>query len=544
MRLVGIIGSGSTTTYAPVIVWDKYEHLAKEEQLVLVDDEKRSIKYLGVFRGAKRYEPFLNAFRRTSYVDNPELADMGTLPHTSVYVALIGVVGNDGALEEVQLPPNPGSKVHVIESPEDLGIDLGEGLIVGHHKYSGVEVPLSPTWLPYHLAVVGATGTGKSRLVKALLDEVLSKTEYRVIVFDHTGMDYVRYYPARTVQASRVVLDIALITDLMLEKTGLNPNTYEPYLLISTLYYLFKTLPKKARDKVFGTEEGGSKADKPGAGGSSKGKGLGHYGLGATTTQDRGSGGDEGRVTLRDMLRSIDRLNYSALMEAMAKYKVIWDKADFKSVVSEVIKFLGSRNPESVKVRLGVAIDVKLGDAFFKSLSKRDLLPSNIVDEAFRERLVVVDLSTEDTVVRRYVVAAVINELWRRIGESREPVNTIVVVDEAHNYACRFCGEAGKAIGRIAREGRKWGLGVVLVTQRIIDLDPEVRGNINTWFFSKLQTPSDFNELKGYMNLAGITEYSLAVLGRREFYVAGLMNPLKIPVLLKVREVSDPERTR
>ncbi len=540
MRLVGIVGSGSTTTYAPVIVWDKYEHVAKEEQLVIVDDERRGIKYLGVLRGAKRYEPFLNAFRRTSYVDNPELADMGTLPHTSVYVALIGVVSSDGALNEVQLPPNPGSKVQVIESPEDLGVDLGEGLVVGHHKYSGVEVPLNPVWLPYHLAVVGATGTGKSRLVKALLDEVLSKTRYRVIVFDHTGMDYVRYYSARTVQASRVVLDVALITDLMLEKTGLNPTTYEPYLLISTLYYLFKTLPKDVRDEVFGIEGGEGKAGKPSSSKFGKTGDLSRFGL----SNPRSQGGGEEDVTLNDMLEGIDKLNYSALLEAMAKHAIAWDKAVFKSAVSEVAEFLRGRNIESVKIRLGVAIDVKLGDAFFKSLSERDLLPSDIVDEAFRERLVVVDLSTEDTVVRRYVVAAVINELWRRISESREPVDTIVVIDEAHNYACRFCGEAGKAIGRIAREGRKWGLGAVLATQRIIDLDPEVRGNINTWFFSKLQTPSDFNELKGYMNLAWISEQSLAILGRREFYVAGLMNPLKIPVLLKVREVSDPERTR
>lgn len=539
MRLVGIVGSGSTTTYAPVIVWDKYEHVAKEEQLVIVDDERRGIKYLGVLRGAKRYEPFLNAFRRTSYVDNPELADMGTLPHTSVYVALIGVVSSDGALNEVQLPPNPGSKVQVVESPEDLGVDLGEGLIVGHHKYSGVEVPLNPGWLPYHLAVVGATGTGKSRLVKALLDEVLSKTGYRVIVFDHTGMDYVRYYPARTVQASRVVLDVALITDLMLEKTGLNPTTYEPYLLISTLYYLFRTLPKGVRDEVFGVEGGEGRAGKPSNSKFRKTGDLSRFGL----SNPRSQGGGEEDVTLNDMLEGIDKLNYSALLKAMAKHAITWDKAVFKSAVSEVAEFLRGRNIESVKIRLGVAIDVKLGDAFFKSLSERNLLPSDIVDEAFRERLVVVDLSTEDTVVRRYVVAAVINELWRRISESREPVDTIVVIDEAHNYACRFCGEAGKAIGRIAREGRKWGLGVVLVTQRIIDLDPEVRGNINTWFFSKLQTPSDFNELKGYMNLAWISEQSLAILGRREFYVAGLMNPLKIPVLLKVREVSDPERT-
>ena len=144
MQLVGIVGSGSTTTYAPLIVWDRVEHLAKEEQLVVIHDEKRGIRYLGVLRSARRYEPFLSTYRRTSYVDNPSLADMGTLPHTSAYAALIGVIGDSG-LAEVQLPPNPGSKTYVVEDASDLGIELGDGLVVGEHKYSGT-LPLSSSW--------------------------------------------------------------------------------------------------------------------------------------------------------------------------------------------------------------------------------------------------------------------------------------------------------------------------------------------------------------------------------------------------------------
>ncbi len=516
MQLIGIVGSGSTAVYAPIIVWDRYEYLAKEEQLVVIDDVRRGIKYLGVLRNSRRYEPFLSTYRRTSYVDNPSLVDMGTLPHTSAYASLIGTVGNDGTLHEAQLPPNPGSKVYVIESGDELGIDLGEGLVVGKHKYSGIEVPLDPKWLPYHVAVVGATGTGKSRLVKALIDEILSRTDYRLIVFDHTGMDYVRYYLKNVIEASRIVLDVSLITDLILSKTGLNRNTYEPYLLVSTLYYIYKVLPEDVRDEVFGY-------------GGGEDEGLSRY-------SKRGKVGSKG---INTFMESIATLDYSALMREVARNRIEWVKANFKSIAMEVVDFMSPRNLESVKIRLGVAIDVKLGDGFFKSLSGRDLLPSDIVNEVLKKRLVVVDLSTEDTVVRRYVVAAVINELWRRIEELREPLNTVVVIDEAHNYACRHCGEVGNAVSRVAREGRKWGLGIVLVTQRAIDLDTEVRGNVNTWFFSKLQTPSDFNELSGYMDLAGINEQALAVLGRREFYVAGLMNPLKIPVLLKVKEVGD-----
>ena len=514
MRLIGLVGSGSTTAYAPIIIWDKAEQDAREEQLIVIDDRRRNARYLGVLRNVKRYEPFLNMYRRTSYVDNPDLVDTGTFPHTGGYVALIGVVSN-GELVEAQLPPDPGSRVYVVENPSDIGVSFPEGLIVGRHKYSGLEIPLDPRGLPYHIGVVGATGTGKSRLVKALVDEVLDKTGFRVIVFDHTGMDYVKYYPDRVVEASRVILDPSLIIDLMLKRTGLYPNTYEPYLLYSLLkciYNYYYRTDSSVLEKISSKQE--------------------EEGEGSQTTLLSYSGSGFKRDDFRSFVENLD---FEKLMEVMAEKPVEWSRQEFRRAAVEAVGEM--RGKESSKIRVGVAIDVRLGESFFKSLSGRNVLPRDIVDKAFTEKLVVVDLSTEELETRRYIVAGVIGELWRRIESERKSVNTIIVVDEAHNYACRGCGESHYAITRVAREGRKWGLGLVLATQRIMDIDPDIRSNVNTWFFSKLQTPNDYNELKGYMDLAGITEQSLAVLGKREFYLAGLMNPLRVPVLIKVREV-------
>lgn len=86
MKLIGIVGSGSTTVYAPVIVYEGAEEEAKEEQLVLIHDDKRSLRYLGVLRNTKRYEPFLNIYRRTSFVDNPSLVETGTTPHKCLHI--------------------------------------------------------------------------------------------------------------------------------------------------------------------------------------------------------------------------------------------------------------------------------------------------------------------------------------------------------------------------------------------------------------------------------------------------------------------------
>jgi len=502
MRLVGVIGSGSTTTYAPLLVYETNETLAKEEQLVIVDDRRRNMKYLGVIRRVHRYEPFLDPKRRTSYVDNPNLVDHGVMPHTSAWVTLIGSIIT-GSIGDVQLPPNPGSYVYVIESPKDLelGIDVNKSLIIGRHKYSGIEVPLDPSALPMHTIVVGATGTGKSRLVKALTDEILAKTDYSVIIFDHTGMDYVPYYRDKVIEASKIVLDPILITDLMIERADLDAR-YEQYILPAVLMYMTQAInvDNESRSTMRLSERSYSVYD-------------------------------------LDMLASIDM---NKLMSDVASKAIEWKLEKFKELAIDLAHRMAGSQRRSVELRLSIAIDIKLGKSFFRMLSNRDLLPNAIIDKLRKEKLIVIDLSTEDILIRRYVVASIISSIWKIIESERKKVNIIAVIDEAHNYACRYCGEPHKEISRVAREGRKWGFGLVLATQRMVDIDPEIRGNVNTVIFSKLQTPSDFNEISAYMDLAGLTEASLAILSKREFFIAGLMNTLRVPILIKVKEVMSP----
>ncbi|MEM4129414.1 MAG: ATP-binding protein, partial [Thermoproteus sp.] len=79
---------------------------------------------------------------------------------------------------------------------------------------------------------------------------------------------------------------------------------------------------------------------------------------------------------------------------------------------------------------------------------------------------------------------------------------------------------------------------VVLASQRIAgDIDPSIRANLGTVFFSRLTAPTDLKEISAYLDLADVNEGVLTQLQPREFFVAGLMNPLRKPILLKIREV-------
>ena len=511
MKLIGVVGSGSTTTYSPVIIYEREEGEAKEECLVVIDDSFRGLRFLGILRFIKRYEPFLNPWQRTSYVDKPSLVDSGTYPHSAAYVYIIGVLRSDGGIGPNELPPNPGSKVFIVTSPEDVRVDLGEGLVVGAHKHSGVEIPVNPGSLRLHIAVVGATGMGKSRLVKALIDEVLSKTEWSVLVFDHSGMDYVQFYRDYVVPGSSIALDPATISESIVRSSNLDKHHVDYVAAAVTIYM--------------------SCLSGEGVGNACAGVRSACYGAGEGVHAHtlRGQG------LAQSIVKVFESANIGDLTAAAARSRLGWDRECFKRVVLAVARAFCAK--PSTLLKLSAATDLWLGDPFFNRLSGRSILPRDVVKEALSRRIAVIDLSTEDMFVRRYVVATVLKNLWDLVGSSRSEVNTLVVIDEAHNYACRYCQPSSEVIVRTAREGRKWGLGLLLATQRAIDIDTEVRNNINTVFFSKLQTPSDFEQIGSFISLAGVKEETLAVLNRREFFLAGLGNPLKIPILIKVREV-------
>ncbi len=81
------------------------------------------------------------------------------------------------------------------------------------------------------------------------------------------------------------------------------------------------------------------------------------------------------------------------------------------------------------------------------------------------------------------------------------------------------------------------GLSLIVASQRIArDVRASVRANLGTVFFSRLSAQGDLREIAAYMDLADVSESTLAQLGTREFFVAGLMNPLRKPILIRVRD--------
>lgn len=494
---LGFVLSESTVIGIPIAFFaGETEINTREEELVVIHDmhHKNAPLLLGVLRYIRRLEPFLRRYQRVSVIDFPDAIDnVEKLPYTNGVVIPLAELKLDDTGEEivdinrnVTYVPFPGSKVYKIKHGEAL-VNLlrsllpkeTQPLVLGHHKYtSGLEIPLDPRYIPYHIGVFGATGMGKSRLVKVLIDEIITKTNYAVIVFDHTGMDYTQFYLDSTVESLKVRLDPLTLSMWLVKKLRLSEYLVD-YVNISILE-IFRDYP-------------GSEWE-----------------------------------TLANSIREGNEEAINMLHEAL------------KNKISETAEKLGAK-PTTI-YKLSILMDILIQPQELARIFVRDYTGDQVIDLAYtyknEKKPLVIDLSLEDTLeAKRSVIASIIEAAWRRIIESREKINLIIAVDEAQNYAWR-AGRCEEGLTRIAREGRKWNFGLIIASQRLAgSVSTDIRANLNTVLFSKLSQTGDLNEIKQFADITGIEQSDLAQLIPREFYLAGLMNPLRKPIAIRVKRV-------
>ncbi len=490
----------------------------REENLAVIIDERASdIAILGVIRRIRRLEPFLRQYQRVSIIDFPHMyEDVEKLPYTNAeIIPLAELKIENGEIKSlsntVTYIPFPGSKVHLLKKGKILSVLLesfleGEKpLVIGEHKYTpGLEIPLNPKFLRYHVGVFGATGMGKSRLIKALVDEIVQKTDYSVIIFDHTGMDFAPFYPRSTIYSTEIKLDPITAANWLVSKTRVSENVAQ---------YI-----EGAFLKLFSELEDGESND----------------------------------AIIREM---IDIMNDYSKAEDEVSREELADLFYQKllNLIPRIAKQMGAKYAD---VQLKTRMELFVKPFEVANVLLRSLSPDDVIDYAreFKRTMnapLVIDLSLEDTIeAKRAIIASIIRAVWNRVIEAVQKSKNggggnleqkiIFVIDEAQNYAyrARYCEEQ---VEKIAREGRKWAIGLIIASQRLANsVSTDIRANINTIFFSRLNQTTDLDEISKFADISGVTLQSLAQLDQREFFVAGLMNPFRKPIVIRVKEVKAP----
>ena len=129
--------------------------------------------------------------------------------------------------------------------------------------------------------------------------------------------------------------------------------------------------------------------------------------------------------------------------------------------------------------------------------------------------------------------------------EEREIDPIVVVCEEAHRYVPNR-GDAQyevaqSAIRRLAREGRKYGLGLVLVSQRPADIEGTVISQCNSWLVLRLSNSTDQEHVSRFLpdSLTGMTKM-LSSLPRQEALFVG--EAAAIPAKIKLRTLTKEQQ--
>jgi hypothetical protein len=485
-------------------------------------------------------------------------------------VQLVGERGREGRFERgVSQHPTINDPVHIV-TEDDLREIYGPGdptdfVSVGHLA-SAESIPALVDinrLLTRHSAVVGTTGSGKSTTVAGLLAALSNPTHYpsaRIVILDIHG-EYANALSDRS-SVYRVTPDLekgekslnipywALSFDELAKLAFGNLGEQQLAAVTDAIVMLKReALTKQPRDGVstdrlsadtpvpfclhklwfdFHQREYRTVVPKPGAGADEIEPA---YVLGA----------DGKPIQLGDAMSVVPPQYRTVKTTGPAGERVQW-------------------GPDPINMRQQLTVLAsKLRDPQFSFLfSPGDLQPA--IDGTVRKDLdglledwigapspiTILDLSGIPSTVLNDRIGALLRILYdalfwaRKLPEGGVQRPLMLVLEEAHAYLGKeHTGTAAAAVRRIAKEGRKYGVGVMIVSQRPSEIDPTILSQCGTIFAMRLANEVDRGHIAGAAsdNLKGLFDM-LPVLRTGEAIIVGEAVSLPIRTLIDPPDVN------
>ncbi len=170
------------------------------------------------------------------------------------------------------------------------------------------------------------------------------------------------------------------------------------------------------------------------------------------------------------------------------------------------------------------------------------------------ESLTIIDLSllpSDVTGIITAVIARMILETQQRyLKLNKQCLPTVLVMEEAHYFVKRYNDDAEntgptiqccKIFEKIAREGRKFGLGLVLSSQRPSELSPTVLSQCNSFLLHRISNDKDQELIHRLLpdNMRGILREMPSLPSQ---YAVLLGWASELPVMVKMRTLREEQR--
>jgi len=483
-------------------------------------------------------------------------------------VQLVGERGREGKFERgVSQHPTINDAVHIV-TEEDLREIYGPGdpvdFVTIGHLASAESIPALVNinkLITRHSAVVGTTGAGKSTTVAGLLTALSDPTRYpsaRIVVLDIHG------------EYSKALADRSAVFRV---STDVNAEKKEKPLQIPFWALSFDELVKLS----FGNLTDEARAAVADAIVALKRESLGSQACEGVT---------EASLTVDSPVpfclhklwfdlhqrehRTIIPKPGGAPEEVMSAYVV--DAAgkpvqpgDAMSVTPPLYRTVKTSGPKNEQVNWGrdpinirqqlAVLGSKLRDPQFSFLfNPGDWRPgikgtvTKDLDSLLKDWLgasapiSILDLSGVPPTVLNDLIGALLRILYdalfwaRNLPEGGRLRPLMLVLEEAHAYLGKdHAGSASSAVRRIAKEGRKYGVGVMIVSQRPSEIDPTILSQCGTIMAMRLANEIDRGQVAGAAadNMKGLFEM-LPILRTGEAIVVGEA------VSLPMRTLIDP----
>ncbi len=265
--------------------------------------------------------------------------------------------------------------------------------------------------------------------------------------------------------------------------------------------------------------------------------------------KSRYSAGREGRKDNQTLRRGGGEIRYT--VDTPVPYRI----SDLTSLIDERMGKLENKRDiapyRNIKLRIETISQDPRYAFMFGSLTVYDGM-AQILSRLFRvpvndKPITVIELTGIPHEIVNVVVSVVCRmtfdfALW---GEGQVPVT--IVCEEAHRYvpanASLGFEPCRRAIAKIAKEGRKYGASLCIVTQRPTEIDPTILSQCNTVFALRMSNDRDQEIVTSAISDtgAGLLEF-LSALGQREAIAFG--DGVTLPVRIRFDELEKKNMPR